>query len=150
MTTTKAMLIQQRSTQGFTLIEAAVGIVIIGAMSALMFPLFVGYKTLTVKNDIRLGASAVSQRVIDDLRRANVRNLPTSGTFESLPAPPDGTGESTSLMTYKGKTYRVAITYCNPSTECDATTRRILVRTYFGDDTLPTFQLETLYTEMRN
>jgi type II secretory pathway pseudopilin PulG len=150
MTTTKGPSMKRGATQGFTLIEAAVGIIIIGAMSALMFPLFVGYKTLTIKNDVRLGASAVSQRVIDDLRRANVRNLPTSGTFESLPAPPDGTGESTSIMTYKGKTYRVAITYCNPSTDCDATTRRILVRTYFGDDSIPIFQLETLYTELRN
>jgi prepilin-type N-terminal cleavage/methylation domain-containing protein len=138
------------SNLGFSLVETMVALVIFGAMVGTMLPMFGAYKVKTINNDIRLGASAVTQRVMDDLRRANVRNLPNAGTVEALPSAPDGTGESTHAMSYKGKVYRVAITYCSPNTDCDADSRRVAVKAYFGDGTDPIFQLETVYTELRN
>lgn len=136
--------------RGFTLVETAVALVVLAAMLSTFLPLFGTYRAATIRSDIRLGALAVTQRVMDELRHADVRNLPTSGTFENLPPAPDGTGESTSSMVYKGKTYRVAITYCDPKRDCTVNARRIRVRTYLRNNPDPLFQLETVYTELRN
>lgn len=141
---------RHRSEQGLALVETVVAIVIFTTMIVAFLPLFLSFKATTIRNDIRLGAAAVTQQVMDELRRIDPSKLPTTGdNIESFPTVAQGgTGASTSAMLYKGKTYRVAITYCNPSTDCIGDTRRISVKTYHSNHNDPIFQLETVYTKL--
>jgi prepilin-type N-terminal cleavage/methylation domain-containing protein len=151
------------SEQGFSLIEALVALVIFGVVIGTMLPLFGAYKVTTLKNDTRLGAAAVAQRIMDRLRRATISTLPSSGTVAAMPTSLGG--QDLSALSYKGKVYQAKITYCNPNTNCDSQySRRITVKVHdchtrndtngqpicSNPDYDPTFQLETVYTELRN
>lgn len=139
-----------RIQKGMTLVETVVAMVIFTTMVASFLPLFVTYKATTIRNDIRLGAVAVSQQVMDELRRIDPGKLPTTGdNLETYPTVAQGgTGASIAAMVHKGKTYRVTITYCNPTTSCVGDTRRIRVRAFHNSTTDPIFQLETIYTKL--
>jgi type II secretory pathway pseudopilin PulG len=130
---------------GLSLLETMVALVIFGAIVSAMMPLFVTFRLSNLRNDIRLGAIAVSQRVLDELRQEKISILPSSGKKEELPS-----GESTRSMAYKGTQYRVEIEYCNPSNNCDATTRHIKVSTFHLNSTQPVFEVETIYTQLKN
>jgi type II secretory pathway pseudopilin PulG len=141
--------------KGMTLVETVVAIVIFTTMVASFLPLFMAYKATTIRNDIRLGAVAVTQQVMDELRRIEPCHIPTTGIdVESYPSSisgcqgPAGTGASTSALVYKGKTYRVSMTYCDPSTDCVGDARRIRVRTHHNSSNDPLFQIETVYTKL--
>jgi prepilin-type N-terminal cleavage/methylation domain-containing protein len=151
------------SNQGFALIEAIVAMVIFGVLISAMLPLFGAYKITTLKTDSRLGAAAIAQQVMDRLRRATISTLPSSGTVAQMPASLGG--QDLSALTYKGKVYQAKITYCDPNTHCDPQySRQIAVKVYdcharndttgqaicSNPDYDPTFQLETVYTELRN
>jgi prepilin-type N-terminal cleavage/methylation domain-containing protein len=130
---------------GMSLLETMVALVIFGAIISAMMPLFVAFRLNTIKNDVKLGAIAVSQRVLDELRQEKISILPSSGKKEELPS-----GESTKSMAYKGTKYRVEIEYCNPSTNCDTTTRHIKISTFHLQSTQPVFEVETIYTQLKN
>jgi type II secretory pathway pseudopilin PulG len=129
---------------GLTLVETMVALVIFSAVVGTFLPIFGAYRVSTIKNDVRLAATAVSQQVMDELRQTDIAALPLTGNeLEQMPS-----GASTSSLPYKGKYYRVTITYCNPNNNCNGNTRRIRVRTYHGSSTEPIFQLETVYTKL--
>jgi type II secretory pathway pseudopilin PulG len=147
---TRQMRNRTRTQIGMTLVETVVAMVIFTTMVASFLPLFVTYKATTIRNDTRLGAVAVTQQVMDELRRIDPSKLPSTGNnLETYPTVAQGgTGASIAAMNYKGKTYRVTITYCNPSTDCVGDTRRVRVRTFHDGTTDPIFQLETVYTKL--
>jgi type II secretory pathway pseudopilin PulG len=147
---TQCLRVKHPSEQGLALVETVVAIVIFTTMVVAFLPLFLSFKATTIRNDIRLGAVAVTQQVMDELRRIDPGKLPATGNnIESFPTVTQGgTGASTAAMPYKGKTYRVAITYCNPSTDCIGDTRRISVKTYHSSNDDPIFQVETVYTKL--
>jgi prepilin-type N-terminal cleavage/methylation domain-containing protein len=139
--------IKKCSVKGMTLVETSVALVIFSTLVASFLPVFASYRMITIKNDVRLGATAVAQQVMDELRQTDIAALPASGNdLEQLPS-----GALTNSMPFKGKNYRVTITYCNPNTNCNGNTRRIRVRTYLTGTTNtdePIFQLETVYTKL--
>jgi prepilin-type N-terminal cleavage/methylation domain-containing protein len=130
---------------GMSLLETMVALVIFGSIVSAMMPLFVTFRLSTIKNDIKLGGIAVSQRVLDEIRQEKISTLPLSGRKEELPS-----GTSTKSMDYKGTKYRVEIEYCNPSKDCDAATRYIKVSAFHLQGTEPVFQVETIYTQLKN
>jgi type II secretory pathway pseudopilin PulG len=130
---------------GLSLVEAMVALIIFGGVLSAMMPLFVTYSITTVKNDLKIGGMAVSQRVMDELRQAKIKELPSAGKKTELPS-----GTSTTSMEYKGAIYRVEIEYCNPNTNCDENTRQIKVSAFHGSNTNPVFQLETVYTQLKD
>jgi general secretion pathway protein I len=143
-----------RTIRGLALVETVVAMIIFTTMVVAFLPLFISFKATTIRNDIRLGAVAVSQEVMDELRRIEPCNIPTTGTVDYYPTSlPNcigsaGTGASTASLPYKGKTYRVLLTYCDPSTDCVGDARRIRVRTFHSSSSDPIFQLETVYTKL--
>jgi type II secretory pathway pseudopilin PulG len=147
---------RRKSNQGFTLVEAVVGMVMFAAAAAGLVPLIMVSRAATLQSDSRIGAIAVSQQIMDSLRQADTTSLPSSGTVTTLP---NQNADSIASLPYKGKTYSATITYCETSTYCDTATRHIKVKVYQDGDTAtiptrpsdakPIYQLETIYARLQ-
>jgi type II secretory pathway pseudopilin PulG len=145
---------KHKLTQGFTLVEAIVGMVMFAAAAAGLVPLIMVSRAFTLQSDSRIGAIAVSQQIMDTLRQADIANLPSSGTVTLLPS-----GDSIASLPYKGKIYSATITYCEASNYCDASTRHLKVKVYQDGNTAvtptrtsdakPIYQLETIYARLQ-
>lgn len=129
------------SEQGLTLVEALVALVILLIALATVVPFFLNNQVSTIRNEIRLGAVSVSQRIMDELRRTDAASLPSSGSVTTLPS-----GGTTTSLNYAGKTYSATITYCQTTTLCDANSRQILVQVFHGGQNV--YQVETVYTRL--
>lgn len=118
------------------------------AISLSVLPVFGVYRTATIRNDMRIGAIAVSQQIADTIRQQDIATLPSSGTLSTLPT---STADSLSSLSYKGKTYAANITYCQNNTYCDTSSRHITIRVFpYGDTSqTPLYQLETVYTKLQ-
>jgi type II secretory pathway pseudopilin PulG len=140
--------IMPREQQGFTLVETIVGMVMFLAVSLSVLPVFGVYRTATIRNDMRVGAIAVSQQIADTIRQQDIAALPASGTFTALPT---NTADSLTSLSFKGRTYAANITYCQNNTHCDTASRQIIIRVFpYGDTTqTPLYQLETIYTRLQ-
>jgi type II secretory pathway pseudopilin PulG len=137
-----------REQNGFTLVETIVGMVMFLAISLSVLPVFGVYRTATIRNDMRIGAIAVSQQIADTVRQQDIATLPSSGTLSTLPT---STADSLNSLSYKGKTYAANITYCQNNTYCDTASRHITIRVFPYGDTAqtPLYQLETVYTKLQ-
>jgi type II secretory pathway pseudopilin PulG len=146
--------IKRKVIQGFSLVEAVVGMVMFAAAAAGLVPLIMVSRAFSLQSDSRIGAIAVSQQIMDSLRQIDVVNLPITGTATTLPS-----GDSIASLPYKGKTYSATITYCETSTYCDSETRHLKVKVYQDGDTAatptrasdskPVYQLETIYARLQ-
>jgi type II secretory pathway pseudopilin PulG len=148
--------------EGFSLVEAVVGMVMFLSAAAGLMPLIIISRTFSLQSDSRIGAIAVSQQLMDTLRQADVATLPSSGTATTLPS-----GDSIASLPYKGRTYSATITYCENTTLCDSATRQIKVKIYHDGNTVanptrtcdsssrndnpecPIYQLETIYARLQ-
>lgn len=152
--TTKITKLNRHHEQGFSLVEAVVGMVMFAALLSGLAPLIMVSRAFTLQSDNRVGAIAVSQEIMDSLRQRDIANLPTSGTTTVLPA-----GNSIASLRYKGKIYSATVTYCETNTYCDASTRHIKVKVYQDGNTAatpsrpadakPIYQLETVYARLQ-
>lgn len=137
----KTKVFYNSSEQGLTLVEALVALVILLIALATVVPFFLNNQVSTIRNEIRLGAVSVSQRIMDELRRTDAASLPSSGSATTLPS-----GGTTTSLNYAGKTYSATITYCQTTTLCDANSRQILVQVFHGGQNV--YQVETVYTRL--
>jgi type II secretory pathway pseudopilin PulG len=134
------------SEQGMTLIETIVAMLIFFIALTALIPLFMTYRLATVQNEIKLGAVAVSQRVMDEVRQVDVASLPNSGS-RSLPGSSLYTGgTSITSLPYAGKNYSATVTYCQTTTYCDANSRQVQVQVSYGGRSI--YQIETIYTRL--
>jgi Tfp pilus assembly protein PilV len=128
------------SQKGLTLIEAIIATLFFGVTVSVVLPGFMNFQTSTLRNEGELGAVAVSQQILDELRRVEVTSLPSSGTTTTLPS-----GASTTKL-YLGKEYSAAISYCpRIPTDCDANTRQIQVQVSLHGK--PIYTVETLFAK---
>jgi type II secretory pathway pseudopilin PulG len=155
----------QKRSEGFTLVEAVVGLVMFAAAAAGLVPLIMISRTFALQSDSRIGAIAVAQQVLDSLRQIDATCIPSSGTDvtklpdRSCPTTPASTGDSIASLPYKGKTYSATITYCENSAYCDTSSRHIKVKVYQDGNTAaiparsadakPIYQLETVYARLQ-
>jgi type II secretory pathway pseudopilin PulG len=154
---------------GFTLVEAMVGLVMFAAALGGLVPLIMVSRAYTLKSDSRIGATAVAQQIMDTLRQQDVAQLPNSGTATTLPTTSQ---DSLAALPYKGKIYSATITYCQDKTYCandpqgKPDTVHLIVNVYQDGNTsttptrtcsatgradqsgCPVYQLETVYTKL--
>jgi type II secretory pathway pseudopilin PulG len=151
-----------KSTNGFTLVESVVGMVMFAAVVAGLAPLIIISRTFAMQSDSRVGAIAVAQQIMDSLRQADAATLPSSGTVTTLPS-----SDSIANLSYKGKTYSATITYCENTTYCNTNTRHLKVKIYNDGNTAttptrtcapggrtdqkgcPIYQLESVYARLQ-
>ena len=123
-----------RADEGFTLVEAIVGLVIFLIVAAFMIPMFYQQRLSTINNELVTGAIAVSQQTLDKIRQSDITALPSSGT----------TITSVSEM---GKQYSVSVTYCETTTYCNAITRDIKVQVRHHEQTI--YTVKTVYLRLQ-
>lgn len=74
---------QSKGEDGFGLIEAIVALVVLGVALTALLPALANTISINTTSDLRTGAVAVAQEVLDDLR-SDGDNWPTSGTTTEL------------------------------------------------------------------
>lgn len=122
------------SEQGMTLTESMVALAIFGIALSYLAPQLLQQRLSTIRNDTRTGAVAVSQQVLDDLRRTNVTTLPNSGY-------------TTTSSTYLGKDYSTTTFYCETAAHCGTNSRHIRAQVSFNGETV--YQAETVYSQFQ-
>lgn len=71
--------------KGFSIIEALVALLIVTIVSSLSVSLFIGQHQQNINSEIRTGAIALSQQILDSLRQVNPKIMP--GTSGGVPVP---------------------------------------------------------------
>jgi prepilin-type N-terminal cleavage/methylation domain-containing protein len=91
---------------GFSLIEVAIALMIMGTCLAYAMPVILYAKINNVKSEQRAGALVVSQKIFDNIRGKTFGNIPiadTTQTNANLPV---------DLTTALGRNYNVSVRYC--------------------------------------
>lgn len=139
-TSISSLVFSDNSSQGFSLLEAMVSLLVLFAMMAGLLPIFMSWRISTINNSIKTGAIAISQQILDELRQdSNVNSWSNSGSETSLPS-----GRSIASIDYEGKTYNASISYCTNSSFCDLYTRHVTLDVSHNNDTI--YSIQTVYT----
>lgn len=122
--------------RAFTLLEVLVSLLIFSVVSSSLSAVFINHLKQNSKGEIRSGAIAVAQQVLDDARSQDPASLPASG--------------SSSVQTISGgsRNYQVVQHYCLNAAFCPTTnTRHIKVEVSYLGTII--YAVETVYTQLR-
>lgn len=120
---------------GFSLVEALVALALVAVVLTGILPAFLGQQQANRRNDLRTGAIAAAQQVMEELRVVDPVAMPESGT-----AAPQ-------LVTIGSNEYAVAATYCANADFCDTGSRHVLLEVTHDGERL--YTVETVYTQLR-
>jgi Tfp pilus assembly protein PilV len=139
-------LIQQCRVQryaGITLVETLVSLLIFLAVVAGVVPIYTTYRLQTLRNPVRIGAIAVSQQILDELRQQPTNDLPKDGVVR----------EVTNKSSYNKK-FNAKIFFCETAKNqfCKPNSRYIRVAVFqaFENGTVsdtPVYEVSTIYTK---
>jgi prepilin-type N-terminal cleavage/methylation domain-containing protein len=129
----------QPKDDGFSLIETALAMVILGVCLSFAIPTIMLSKIKSSKGEQRVGALIVSQKIFDSIRGRTFGNIPTIDTTVNNTTLP--TDQTTAL----GRNYNVSIRFCEtgtanfPTNQCSSDYRQftITVRDQTGNQTSP-------------
>lgn len=125
---------RRRRTGGFTLVEALIGMAILGIVLAGIIPAFLSYMRVNSQSDIKSGAVAAAESVMDDLRQTAIIDWPTSGNVLS----PVSGGD---------RDFDVTVVYCTPSLPyCSGDARHVEVVVRFQGKVY--YDVQTVYTKL--
>ncbi len=133
---------------GLTLVETLVSMLIFLAVIGGLLPVYMTYRLQTLQTPVRNGAVAVSQQIMDEVRRVrDVELLPGSGQQTQTPQ-----GRSLTNLSAYGKTYRAQLHYCDRPNFCDENSRQIRVSVFqvFSNGTAsstPVYEVSSIYTK---
>jgi type II secretory pathway pseudopilin PulG len=132
----------QAAASGLTLVETMVALLIFLATLAGVIPVYMSYRLQTLKNPVRTGAVAVSQKIMDELRQSEIDKLPSGGSKEV-----------TDIAAYDKK-FKAVIYYCEKPAAalCDAKSRHIRVAVFqsFSNGTVgekPVYEVSSIFTK---
>lgn len=131
----KILCMSRRGEQGLTLVEAVVSLLIFFVALAGIVPVFLNYTISTINNERRTAAIAVSEQVLDGLRRIDVTTLPDNSS----------TPVTLSEIDYMGKTYTPTVTYCQNPEFCGDFSRHITLQVSHNGNEI--YQAETVFTQ---
>jgi type II secretory pathway pseudopilin PulG len=152
-------LIQQCSVQnygvqpcaGITLVETLVSLLIFFAVVAGVVPIYTTYRLQTLRNPVRIGAIAVSQQIMDELRQQPINTLPNSGFVSDVTSP---AGTTLTNKSSYNKKFNAKIFFCEAAKTqfCDPNSRYIRVAVFqaFENGTVsdtPVYEVSTIYTK---
>lgn len=119
--------------RGFTLVEALVGVAILGIVMAGIVPVFMNYMRVNSQSDVKSGAVTAAVTVLDGLRQTPLAVWPTSGTVQT--------------QSGGDRSYDVTVLYCTSSmTYCGPDTRQVEVVVRFRGKVY--YSAETVYTTL--
>jgi prepilin-type N-terminal cleavage/methylation domain-containing protein len=121
--------------RGFSLLEVLLAVALVGIVIMGVVPAFITCKDVNARNEVRSGALAAAQRLMEEHRRVDPATLPSSGS------------SSIQLMSVGKRDYEVVAHYCIASALCDHQSRHITIEAGFGNETLLT--IEAVFTKLR-
>ena len=123
------------SERGFSLVEVLLAVALVGTVILGVLPAFVVCKDTNTRNELRSGAAAAAQTVMEAHRRVDPATLPTSGST------------SPQVITVGDRDFEVVTHYCVENAWCDHQSRHLVVEVGFGTDTI--LSIESVYTKLR-
>ncbi|WP_404784627.1 PilW family protein [Altericista sp. CCNU0014] len=138
------------STAGLTLVETMVALLVFLATLAGVVPVYMSYRLQTLKNPVRTGAVAVSQKIMDELRQSEIDTLPSSGVEQTI----SPTGATLTNIDAYDKKFNAKIYFCEKpeANLCDAKSRHIRVAVFqaFSNGTVgnqPVYEVSSIFTK---
>lgn len=122
------------SQAGFTLIEILVSLAIFCVVSAVMAPSFMYHLKINTQAELKNGAIAVTQQVLDSIRPIDVSTLPTSGS-------------STQNISAGERTFSLKTIYCNNASWCSMSSRHIKIEVSYKNKKI--YETETVFSQLR-
>ena len=123
----------RRRSQGFSLVEALIGLAILGIVMAAIIPAFMSYLRVNTQSDIKSGAVTAAESVLDNLRETSLDGWPASG----------------SVLTTSGgdRQFQVTLIYCTSALPyCSGNARHLeVVARYQGK---VYYDAQTVYTKL--
>ena len=131
---------------GFSLLETTIALTTLGICLAYAMPLFLYAKINNSKSEIRTGALIVSQRVFDDIRSRQIRDLPLNSSLPEIKTATSNSGADRPIITAMGREYESKVTYCQVSADCGAKYRKFKLEVSRNGSKV--YDLEANYTEL--
>jgi prepilin-type N-terminal cleavage/methylation domain-containing protein len=131
--------------QGFSLIETVIALTTLGVCLAYALPLFLYAKINNSKSEIRTGALIVSQRVFDDIRSRQIRDLTTNPLAPEIKTVTTNSGADRAIVTAMGREYESKVTFCQVPTDCSTRYRKFKLEVSRNGSKV--YDLEATYTE---
>lgn len=120
---------------GFTLLEVMVSLFIFSIVGAGMAPAFIAHLRRNTQSEIRTGATAAAQLVLDNIRLLDTTSLPMSG-------------DVTYSESVDSRSFDVRVKYCLVAGYCNVnSTRHMTVEVRYKN--VLRFSTETVYTQLR-
>lgn len=131
---------------GFSLLETAVALTTLAICLAYAMPLFLYAKINNSKSEIRTGALIVSQRVFDDIRSRQIRDLPQNPLLPEIKTRTSNGNADRPIITAMGREYESKVTYCQVPADCGAKYRKFKLEVSHNGSKV--YDLEANYTEL--
>jgi prepilin-type N-terminal cleavage/methylation domain-containing protein len=119
---------------GFTLVEVLVAMALFSIVSAIMAPSFLYQLQTNTNAELKNGAIAVTQQILDSVRAKEVSSLPTSGV-------------STQSISAGERNYSAKTSYCLNPSWCDNSSRHLSVDIYYRNKKV--YGTETVFSQLR-
>lgn len=123
------------NSRGFTLVEAAFALAILGIAMAAMLPSFIDFLDANSLSEERSNAVAAAQQVMEELRQFDPGSLPSSGS------------SAVQTVAIGEHEYEVTAFYCRNASYCSAAGRHIVLEVNYGGKTI--YTVETVYARLR-
>ena len=122
--------------KGFTVVEVLVSMAIFGIVMAAMPAVFIAHAKINERMEIKTGALAAGQLVMDAYRAVDLTTLPTTG---------EGSEQN---VTVNDRSFTVTPIFCEKSSYClSAKSRHIKLLIAYEEEEVA--KLETVYTSLR-
>ena len=121
--------------RGFSLVEVLLAVALVGTVILGVLPAFIVCKDTNTRNELRSGAAAAAQSVMEGHRRVDPSTLPTTGS------------SAMQVVTVGERDFEVVTHYCVENVLCDLQSRHLVVEVGFGTETILT--IESVYTKLR-
>ncbi len=125
---------QIKSQSGFSLVEVLVALGIFAVVTAIMAPSFLYQLSTNTKAELKNGAIAVTQQVLDGIRPIEVASLPTSGF-------------TTQNISAGDRNFSVKTLYCVNPSWCGTSSRHIMIEVYYRNNKI--YGTETIFSQLR-
>lgn len=124
------------TTNGFTLIEIMVALVIFSIVMSALPVAFVSYLSFNSKMENKTGALNIAQQVLDEMRVQDLGALPMSGMV----------GPET--ITRNGTDYQISTYYCEHGDYCNSSTSRH-IRIEVKQKNKMVYEVQTVFTKLK-
>ena len=123
------------SSKGMTLLEVLVAMAIVGIAMTSIAPAFVTCLDTNTRNEVRSGAVAAAQSVMEGLRRQDPATLPMSGV------------SSPQQVSVGNRNYEVVASFCVVADFCGSGSRHVIVEVNLNGRLF--YSAESVFTQLR-